>query len=438
MSQHPPKTEQLEERRLTEEANVIKMELSKSKGPDDKPATNLVNITFSTLAQSVIPGNFLRKRLGRQMNVEYIPDSFYIIELCQRIFQSAKNDKSLKKIGSINIHSFTLYIAHTLMYVYLKVVQDVNPPNVDLTNMLNLYAAAGFDTNKLPSVCSHWLDGIGKFQDPQTKRVFLPTLPDIGVGAVNNSGFFTANTGHLIPNTYCLASLVRIAADRSTGLQLFVAAAQHNSTGIFGTTSTAAGLTDSTLCRANALRVPGGKALGTMCSDTELISLVDVALTTAYLDPLQNLLKVTPNLLSHLKHSQAELFLEIDTVTLGPISPVGSSLAMMPLIYVTPQSLVVPARNVVETSGPPAVGTMAHHSEYDHNSRISTRNEVVNGHVDYAYQTPLVRIVNQNDAIIVAGSVYADPQPPWYLNEHEFDTMPATLNETRAQFGRRT
>lgn len=436
MSQPTPVKEQTEDRPITEEGNKIKMELTNKNQSFDKPKSNLVKINYTTLAQSIIPGNFLRKRLGTQMSVEFIPDNFYIIELCQRLFISAKNDRSLKKIESVNLHSFTLYVAHTLLYAYFKVVQDVNPPNVDLTNMLNMYVAAGFDTNKLPAICSQWLDGIGKFQDPQTKRVFLPTLPSIVTGAVSDSGFFNANVGHLIPNTYCLASLIRVSADRSTGYQVLAAAAQQNSTGIFGTTLTTNGLADSTLCRANSLRVPGGKALGKMCSDTELISLVDTALTSTYTDPLQNLLKVTPNLLSHLKHSQCELFLEIDSITIGAHSPIGTSLCMIPLIAHSIQYVVVPERNVAVVTGPPMIPAMSYRSECDHNSRVSVRNEIVNGHVDYAYQTPLVRIVNSNDAIVVPNHVYVDPQPQWYSQEHEFDTIPATLNETRAQFGR--
>jgi hypothetical protein len=436
MSQPTHSTEETEDRHLTDEGNKIKMELTSNKSSFDKPKSNLVKINFTTLAQSVIPGNFLRKRLGVQMNVEFIPDTFYIMELCQRIFLSSKNDRSLKKIESINLHSFSLYMAHTLMYAYLKVVQDVNPPNVDLSNMLNVYVAAGFDTNKLPAICSPWLDGIGKFQDPQTKRVFLPTLPSIGTGAISDSGFFNANVGHLIPNTFCLASLIRVAADRSTGLQVLTTMAQQNSTGIFGSPLTTNGLTNSTLCRANSLRVPGGKALGKMCSDTELISLVDTSLTTTYTDPLQNLLKVTPNLLSHLKHSQVELFLEIDSITLGSISPIGTSLTMIPLIARDPQEVVVPEKNTTEVTGPPAIPAMKYVPEHDHNSRISTRNEIVNGHIDYAYQTPIVRVVTDNDAIVVDDHTFVDPQPQWYSIEHEFDTIPATLNETRAQFGR--
>lgn len=370
------------------------------------------------------------------MHVEYIPDTYYILELCQRIFISAKNDRSLKKIESINIHSFTLYMAHTLMYAYLRVVQDVNPPNVDLTVVLNLYHSAGFDTNRLPSVCSYWLEAIGKFQDANTKRVFLPYLPSMVQGAVSDSGFFTANVGHLVPNTFCIAALIRCAADRSTGLQLLTNVAQQNQNGIFGATLTTNGLTNSTLCRSNALRVPGAKAIGKMCSDTDLIQIVDTALTTNFVDPVQNLLKITPNLLSHLKQSQVELFLEIETISLGPLNSVGTSLLTIPLISCPDQDVVVPEVDIAAVVGPPAVSRMRCFSEHDHNSRISTRTEIVNGHVDYAYQTPVIRIVNSNDAIIVQGHVYVDPQDDWYLSELEFDTVPATLNETRAQFGR--
>ena len=107
------------------------------------------------------------------------------------------------------------------------------------------------------------------------------------------------------------------------------------------------------------------------------------------------------------------------------------------LIFVEPQDVTTPEHNSAAVVGPPVVVAMRYYSEYDHNSRISTRNEIVNGHVDYAYQTPIIRICNEYDMIVHAGRTYEDPQDPWYSQELEFDTQPATLNETRAYFVRK-
>jgi len=434
-----PTDSQTGDRPLKQEADDIKQaiiqnDLANSKSKD---SSSKVSVNFTSLAQSVIPGNFLRKRLGRQINVEYIPDFYYIIELCQLIFVSAKKEKFLKKDETSNIYCFTLYVAHTLLYVYLKIVQDCNDPAVDLDKVLSIYENAGFNTNMLPCVCSNWVDGLGIFLDPNTKRTFLPKFPDLVAGAFQESGFFSASTGHLLPNIYCLLSLCRISADRSTGLQLLTSPAMQNRAGIFGSVSTHLPLVNSTLCRSNALRVPGGKALGVMCSDTELIQIVEDAISTTFTDPMQNLLKLSPALLAHLKRSQEILFLHIENFNLKQISSVGTSLCILPLIFVEPQDVVTPEHDSAAVVGPPVVGAMRYQSEYDHNSRISTRNEIVNGHVDYAYQTPIIRICNEHDMIVHPEHIYVDPQDPWYLQELEFDTYPATLNETRAYFIRK-
>jgi hypothetical protein len=434
-----PTDSQTGDRPLKQEADDIKQaiiqnDLANSKSTDK---TSTVHVNFTSLAQSVIPGNVLRKRLGRQINVEYIPDFYYMIELCQLIFISAKKDRSLKKDDTSNIHCFTLYVAHTLLYVYLKTVQDCNDPAVDLDKVLSIYENAGFGTNMLPTVCSQWVDGLGNFLDPQTKRTFLPKFPVLGTGAFFESGFFSASTGHLLPNIYCLLSLCRISADRSTGLQLLTSPAMQNRAGIFGSVSAHQPLVNSTLCRSNALRVPGGKALGVMCSDTELIQIVEDTISTTFTDLMQNLLKLSPALLAHLKRSQEILFLQIENFNLKQISPIGTSLCILPLIFIEPQAIVTPEHNSPAVPGPPVVGAMHYESEFDHNSRISTRNEIVNGHVDYAYQTPIVRICNNNDSIVIPGYTFADPQSPWYLQQLEFDTQPATLNDTRAYFIRK-
>lgn len=427
------------DRPLQEEANQIKQALNQPKDSEKTPQKVQLstNIAFTSLAQSVIPGNFLRKRLGRQLTVEYIPDFYYILELCQRAFTSAKIDKSLKKVESVNIHSFTLYMAHSLMYVYLKIVHENNPPNIDLSVILNVYLRAGFDSNKVPALCTHWIDGLGKHLDPQTKRTFVPTLPYVDTGALFQSGFFSGESGHLLPNFYCLMAITRLSADRQTGLQLLTSAATQNRSGLLGLVSANQTLVNSTICRKNGLRVPGVKAITKMCDDTELIQVVNDALTVTSTDPVQNLLRVTPSLLAHLKHSQEELLNEIETISLNNISPVGTTLCMIPLISQEEQSIITPAVDVAEVTGPPHIGRMTYLAEYDHNAKISTRNEIINGHVDYAYQTPIVRVCSSNEAIESDGFVFHDPQPNWYLNEHEFDSQSATLHETRAYFKRK-
>jgi len=426
------------DRDLKGEATIIKEALTSSnKGDETRKEKPTTTIDFTTLAQSVIPGNFLRKRLGNSIFVDYIPDFYYIMELCQVLFVSSKQDKALHKAESVNIQSFTLYMAHTLLYVYLRTVQECNPPAVDLSHVLTIYQRAGFDTNQVPAICSHWIDGLGKYTDPSTKKTFRPVFPVLDQGAILNSGFFSGPTGHLLPNIYCILSLIRISAHPDTNMSILNPASIRSKLGIFGSVSTNASLINSTICRSNAYRVPGCKALCEMHKDIQLLEVVESALTGIYTDTIQNILKVTPLLLSHLKRSQDELFSKIDTITIGTTSPTGTALTMLPLISTDDQEYIISDVNTEQVTGLGARPAIHYHGEVEHKARLCSRVEVVNGHADYAYQTPLVRITGASEGIITEGFVYQDPQSPWYSTEHEFFTEPASLLETRAYFKRK-
>jgi hypothetical protein len=424
------------DRDLKGEATEIKLAVTKkpflSKTSDEKDFKPRVSIGFTSLAQSAIPGFTSQKILGHRLLVTYVPDTFYVLELAQRIFAHAKHDKDLKRIDNINVHSFTLYMAHALLYVIFRTVQDSNPPSVDLSTILEIYDKAGFASAKVPAICSHWIDGIGKFQDPPSKRLFQPELPTLATGAILDSGFLSADTGHLLPNIFALLSITRMAATRETGFQILIAATTIGRQGYFGLDSTNVGLTNSIIGRSNAMRIPGAKALGVPCNDQELLQVIDVALTSTFSDPMQNLFKVTPALLLQLSTSMNPLFLHIETVNLSTISPVGNSLCTVPLIASKGQVVVTPEVKIEATTGQNPVGAMSYVAEYDHKSRVQTRFEVINGNNDYAYQTPIVRIVHKDEAIKISDHQFVDPQHRWYSAEIEFQTPFTTLAEARS------
>lgn len=430
-----------ETRDIVGEADTIKQSLTQTPQHQEtfvkgKLPPQKTNISFTTLSQASIPGITPRKILGNQLQVKYVPDFYYILNLCQIILTESKITRTLNRIKTVNMHSFTLYITHSLMYVFLRTLQDSNPPSVDLSIVLNIYERSGFNSVQVPAICSHWIEAIGKYTDISTKRIFVPYLPQIATGAVLDSGFFHADVGHLIPNLYCLLALTRASATRDSGYQILTSVATQNRQGYYGLTINSNGLANSTHCRKNALRIPGAKALALPCNDSELLQVVDQVLTATFSDPVQNLLKVTPALLLQLKTSMVPLFLEIESVTMNSISPIGTSLVTSPLIAELYQGNFTPEFNQPAVHGPPAVPAMSYFSETDHASRVKSRIEIINGNGDYAYQTPVVRIVNKDEAIKIENHVFSDPQDNWYSVEHEFQTDVLTLAESRSYFRR--
>jgi len=431
------------DRDLKAEAELIKSALtekpqSNSKPDDAKDSTSQrTNISFTSLSESAIPGFSMRKLLGTRLQVTYVPDFYYIIELTQRLFKQAKSNKALKPIDNLNMHSFTLYIAHSLMYVFLRALEDTNTPSVDLSTILKIYEKGGFSSCQVPAICSNWIDAIGYHQDASSKRQFVPYLPQIATGAIFNGGFFSANVGHLIPNIYCLLSITRASATRDTGLQILNAAATQNMSGYFGLAVTTNNLANSTSCRANALRIPGCKNIGIPCNDIELLNVIDITLNTNFTDPMQNLLKATPAMLLQLKTSVQPLFLEIDYINLTHSSPTGNSLLTVPIISEPNQAIYVPEVNIAAVVGPPSVAVMHVHSEHDHSSRVKSRYEIINGNADYAYQTPVVRVVTADEAVILNNFTFNDPQHTWYSLENEFQSNIVTMAEGRSYFKRK-
>jgi len=426
-----------EDRKLTEEANVIKQALTRpDPHPEYKEALAIkVGISFTTLSQSVIPGLSLTKILGTRLTVTYVPDFFYITELCQRLFLSARNDRSLAKHESCNIQAFTLYVVHALFYIYVKTVHEVNHCDHNLSNLLKVYESSGFNSIELPSICSSWIDALGRHLPADLKRQFMPKFPDLGPDAVNNSGFFSANTAHLLPNFFSLLSIIRISADQSTTMSILPPHIRSKN-GILGSPSNHPVIQNSTFCRSYAPRIPGCYNLASMHSDSELTFIVQDALARNYTDPMQNIAKVTPQLLLHLKTAMQPLFAQIETVKLNDINPTGTALVMLPLINEADQEVFRTAVNVAAVAANPVTPALTIHSEHDHKSRVKSRVEIINGYVDVVYQTPIVRIPSLNDIIPFEDIRYVDPQHPWYLQEHEFQTAPLTLTEARSYFKR--
>jgi hypothetical protein len=438
MSTH--QTDAAGNRDLTLEGNKIKMSLTSPETQEVKVTPQKGTINFPSLAQSSIPNFAAAKIVGPRPPVKYVPDFYYILDRCQHLFTLAKMDKSIKRNEVLNIYSFTLYMAYALMYAYLETVEELNSTDANISDVLTLMRSAGFNSNKLPILVSTWIDALGKYVDPDTKRVFLPSLPSVVTqGGYYNNYFLSADTGHLLPNFRAMFSLIMLFSDP---LPVNLPPNNRNRNVKLGSNlnATAPELNGTLIARRNVYRIPGLRRLTAKVTDEQLPPVLLVTLQrAAWPSNLHRFMMLDINVLRYLKESTSDLFLHIDNFVYSNVNPIGNSFCTIPLISIpNPEEVeeAVQANAVLAAGQVPAIPAVEINSGFSFASRVKTRTQIINGNVDYAYQTPLVRIIEDAESIIIGQHAFADPQDAWYGLEHEFQTPVVTIIEAQAYFNK--
>lgn len=425
-------------RDVVAEGNAIKMELTTVKEQSKDKAEKKHLISFPSLAQSSIPNFSASKILLNRINVRYVPDFYYIMDRCQHLFALAKHDKSIKRNEALNIHSFTLYLAYALMYVYLDTINSIDGSNADVEDVLTFLRGAGFNSNTFPIIASSWIDGLGKFIDSSIKRSFVPYLPEVvDAGDYFDNYFLSEDTGHLLPNFRALfATITLFAEPPAIGLP-----PNHRSRNVrlgadlTGVSLAFAGTLES---RRNVYRIPGLARIAVKVNDDQLPMLLSTTLLqAAWPSNLHRYMMLDVNVLRYLKEATSDLFLYIETCAYTNCNPIGTSLTMIPLISDPTRQEIIQAIDIAAVIAQGNAAAVPHihiYSGFDFASRVKTRTEIINGHVDIAYQTPLVRIIEDAESVKLAGHVHVNPQDAWYALEHEFQTPVVTLPEAQAYF----
>jgi hypothetical protein len=425
MSEHPKDSGG--ERDLTSEANKIK-------GTYAEKQETKVNISFTSLAEATLPNFSAMKILGNQIKVFYVPDFYHILELNQRLFVIAKKDKTIHKNEDINIYTFTLYITYGLLYVYIKKTQKVNPNSmIDYEKIIRIFETSGFNNFKVPSLNSQWISGLGEYTDTDIKRIFMPTIPDpVGNGDYFDNHFLSNDSGHLLPNIY--AMMCAICNMIEPAINVGPPALRNRRATLGNDFAGNKAMNSCEQARRNGYRLPGFTALLTKVTDPNLAAVLQPAMARVYTDPFERYLIPDPALLVHLKLAMENLFLQIDSIVISDPTGTGTSLTQVPIVAQQNQPVLHAAVNIPAAPGPPPVIQIIIAAHHDHSFRIQTRSEIINGNLQYALQTPLVRVSNAEEAVIIGQHQYVDPQDLWYTQSIEFRTPIVTLEETRSYF----
>lgn len=433
MSSNKHPTDASGTRDLVKENQDIHVNAAKTKTDSFVPTKT--KIAFTSLAQAKIPNFAAEKLLGNNIKVTYVPDFYYIVSLSQKMFILAKQDKSLAKIDTLSMYSFTLYVCYSLMYVYLDTVNQVNP-SIDVDNVLNIFSRNGYNDLAFPSLMSQWITGLGKHIDTEIKRIFVPYIPQpVENGDYFDNYFLSADTAHLLPN-FRLMHLLILHQNKSTTLN--IPNALKPAYKIVGNPFAGiAPFSSIFIARQNAYKVPGCTALLKQVDDPQIIPLLLSNLARIHADPIERFLMLDSNLLLHLKIAVEPLFREIDVIKISSISPAGSSFTMI--------SIVMDDNQDIKTENPaiPADPNLAtaetdFEDELEMNARIKSRSELINGNVDYASLTPIVRVSNNTDAIVIGNHQFVDPQHAWFTESIEYSTRSFTMYEGQTYFQRTT
>lgn len=425
-------------RDLTKEGDELKQKLTMNKEPPITIETKY-SIKFPSLAQSTIPNLSASKIIFNRLTVRYVPDFYYIMERCQHLFSLAKNDKSLKKTEGVDIYSFTLYMAYSLMYVYLENIQENGNTDPNVDDVLQLMRSAGYSNLKFPSIATTWIDSLGKYLDPETKRIFVPYLPNqVTQGDYYDNYFFSEDTGHLLPNFRGIITMICLFCDR---MQINLPPNNRNrNVKLGGDFPAIAQLVGSTETRRNLYRIPGMRRLATTLKDDILApTIVNLLNRANWPSDLHRYMMLDIETLRLLKEMVSPLFNEIETYVYSNVAPTGNAFVTVPLISdPTRQEIIAPVNiaPINAAGNAAAIPTVIINSGFDFASRVKSRTEIVNGFVDYAYQTPIVRIIENVESVSINNHVHVNPQDNWYTIEHEFQTPVLTLPETSAYFSR--
>jgi len=422
-------------RDLVNEANEIKQALVNE--PPQKEVTKPKPINFTSLAQSAIPNFSASKILLNRINVRYVPDFYYILDRLQHQFILAKHDKMIKRNENLNLYSFTLYVTYSLMYAFLDIVNEVNPEDSNIQDVLTFLRGFGFNNNHLPNLANTWITALGKYTDPQTKRTFIPYFPRIVTEGNYFDNYFVSNdTGHLLPNFRGMFSIIGLFSDpnainippNNRTFQVRLGADFPGVPQLVGTLHS----------RRNVYRIPGLERLAVKIADDQLPELLNVALLREdFPTPLHRYMMLDANVLTYLKQSVPDYFNYIDSFAYTNIAPNGDSMTMIPLISDPTREVIIRRSSVNATAANgnvPAIPTSVVSSKWNFACRVKSRFEIINGNVDYVYQTPIVRIIDNEESVSIDGYVHVDPQDPWYRIEHEFQTPVVTINEAQAFF----
>lgn len=417
------------ERDLVAEANEIRQLQTMT---IDTPK---VNISFTSLAQCKIPHFSAQKLLGNRLNVTYVPDFYYLMEIAQKMFHSAKSDRSLNRVSHCTMYSFTLYIAYASMYVYLETVNQSNAPLMDLSLALNVFKSAGYNHINLPALFTHWINGLGKHIDMETQRIFVPKLPPIqDIGDYFDNHFYSPETAHLFPNFKLMITTILLSdLNRTPVIPVAFRSVRHR---IGSPLSTVNHGQNTATMRQQSYRSPGITQLLTPASDPELMQILSQLIVRPDpADPLSRYLMLDSQLLTHLKSSMESLFFNIEFITIKEISPIGNSLCMTPLVHTNDQEDDIPeVKSPASKEAPDNI--INYQSRPEYKSTIQTRMEVVNGNIDYATLTPIVRIANKATAVIINNYDFVDPQHSWYTNDVGFETPQFAMHEASSYFRR--
>lgn len=420
------------QRDIIGEANTIKQALT-----TDKPLTK-ANMSFTTLAESAIPNLSCQKILRNRLTISYVPDFFYILERCQLMFISAKLDKTIARIETLNIYSFTLYMAYSLMYAFLANTYENDSSIPEIADVLSFLRNAGFGNNRLPSIVSTWIDAIGKFIDTDTKRHFVPLVPtSVQAGDYFDNYFLSENTAHLLPNFRGLFAMIVLYADPNA---LNMNRAHMNTNVRLGSDLTAIypALIGTTQSRRNYAHIPGMKRLAVTQVDNQLPPLLAISLLTAvHPNSYFRYMMLDINVLRYIKEAINPLFENIETFIYTNPSPTGTALVTIPLISENDLNVIktqVTIPQVAAANNVPVIPAISIEEEYERCTRVKSRTEIVNGFIDYAYQTPVVRIINEDEAVLLGNHHFVSPQHSWYDIEHEFTTPKIYYTETLSLF----
>lgn len=416
-----------EQRDLVKEGHDIRQDQDHKR---HEPATKS-SIQFTSLAQSLIPNLTASKILGRQIIVHYVPDTFFILHLAAKLFRTAKRSKFLSKDTVSNIHSFMLFTCYVLMYHILAIVDSVNPGNTDIDQALRLLTSAGYNSVRLPTFMSHWINGLGEHLSPELKRRFLPYLPELSTDGVYFDNYFYHETvAHLLPN-FKLLQFYALTFTESPPTAIPNA---YKPKGILmGNPLIAIGLTPKLpQARTHTYKVPGAEAMTNVISDSDLVDVVYDAFTSVQTDPVLRYLSATPALLAHLKEANDKAFNVLDVITLNGFSPIGTGLTTIPMHHVKGADTIAAVNVAADDKNPLVEKTIA--SKPCFRAKVMSRTIITNGDLETAVQTPLIRITQPEQRINLSKTNPADPNHAWYSCEMEFQTSTFTLTESHSFF----
>jgi hypothetical protein len=418
-----------EQRDIKAEGDAIKQSLTRT----DEPV-----YAFSSAAESVYDGLNPFKSQAAAVT-RFVPDFFYLGDICAKLFDSLRGDRSIQSNDDLCPFGFTAFIFYACIAHLFRALVSFDDVNLSVIEINTLFENSGFAEVPIPVIFHQWFQGVGEYISSILGRTLRPSIPVPDNNGVYFENFFVNGPcAHLFPNFRALFAKAYLL---STDLTIQIPgplrnhAAFSNPNVAINTPFFVAG--NSQIFRGYCSRIPGIAHLTRRHVSPQFASICLETLNMVFAPegPTRRFLQLNPRMLRFLAVTYTP-FVKLTNyfMTTKQATP-GSDILECYLIERPPAGPLVGAQYNGEVPQVQIIPPI-----FDHIFSIRSKYKFTNGNMLHASVIPVIRLSVPQTRVPYAldgPEGPDDPQDNYFAQGLEYDTIPLTIQEAHHRFSRK-